>query len=459
MSRNTQSGVEPDLDPALHPDVEALSAFAEQALPDAEREAILAHAAGCGRCRQILFVAQEAAALPVPVSESSVLPFRLSKTRRIPITFSNWRFAGAATAAAIVLAAVSLLLLPKSTPPAQQAVRHEIPQPAAPLPQADSPQPQRPPLVFSKPAASPQPAVERSTRSALAEPKREILTFQDSSGMAEPAPPPATATSLEPAATPSSGAQPTLRANLPVDAAAQSSPGSVSETVTVEPLTTEESPQTPVAGTLGQQKIEAAPAPSPPQLQIALGASAQAIQTESAQTKPNQSGPESKQRSGGQGFGMSAKAGKSAGAAHGVGAGVSQTGSLPITGRNLAPLATIDGVSTEDARAEMDAARKALGAALPSGAPAVSTVAARHHLLAVDGAGALFLSDDSGKGWQPILQQWTGHAKELRLLPAPAAMPQASALATPSAPSAVFELITDAAAVWTSGDGKTWIAK
>jgi hypothetical protein len=47
----------------LHPDAESLNAFAEQALGERERGEILAHLAGCGRCRQVVFLAQEAAAM------------------------------------------------------------------------------------------------------------------------------------------------------------------------------------------------------------------------------------------------------------------------------------------------------------------------------------------------------------------------------------------------------------
>ncbi len=44
-----------------HPDAESLNAFAEQALSEREREPILAHLAACSRCRQVIFLAQQAA--------------------------------------------------------------------------------------------------------------------------------------------------------------------------------------------------------------------------------------------------------------------------------------------------------------------------------------------------------------------------------------------------------------
>ena len=61
---------------------------------------------------------------------------------------------------------------------------------------------------------------------------------------------------------------------------------------------------------------------------------------------------------------------------------------------------------------------------LPSGLPAVSTAAAGRRMLAIDKAGALFLSEDAGNAWQRVLQQWTGHAVAVRrhsVTPAPPA--------------------------------------
>ena len=45
----------------FHPDAESLSAFSEQALNERERAEVLAHLAVCGRCRQVVALAREAA--------------------------------------------------------------------------------------------------------------------------------------------------------------------------------------------------------------------------------------------------------------------------------------------------------------------------------------------------------------------------------------------------------------
>ena len=45
----------------LHPDADSLNAFVEQALAGSEREQVQAHLAACSRCRQVIYLAQEAA--------------------------------------------------------------------------------------------------------------------------------------------------------------------------------------------------------------------------------------------------------------------------------------------------------------------------------------------------------------------------------------------------------------
>ncbi|MGO9316317.1 MAG: zf-HC2 domain-containing protein [Terracidiphilus sp.] len=118
----------PQLD--LHPDAESLNAFAEQALSAPEREQVLAHLAGCSRCRQVIFLAQQAAVdakAPAPVPAA-----------RLKVRFWTWRFAwvpAAAMAAALALV-VTLHIrhtepaaeMAKITPPPDEAVSASLPQ-------------------------------------------------------------------------------------------------------------------------------------------------------------------------------------------------------------------------------------------------------------------------------------------------------------------------------------------
>ena len=86
----------PQLD--LHPDADSLSAFVEQMLGAPEREQVLAHLAGCSRCRQVIYLAQQAAAdADAPAAQPATQPVSW---------FWNWRFAwvpAAAVAAALAL--------------------------------------------------------------------------------------------------------------------------------------------------------------------------------------------------------------------------------------------------------------------------------------------------------------------------------------------------------------------
>lgn len=82
--------------PMTHPDENLLAAFAEQALRGAERDRVAAHLAGCTRCRDIVFLAEEAQ----PVAEAAVHP---RPARRL------WQTAAAAASVLVVLAAALLI--------------------------------------------------------------------------------------------------------------------------------------------------------------------------------------------------------------------------------------------------------------------------------------------------------------------------------------------------------------
>jgi hypothetical protein len=140
-------------------------------------------------------------------------------------------------------------------------------------------------------------------------------------------------------------------------------------------------------------------------------------------------------------------------------------------------------------------------AKLPSGLNTVSSAAMLNRMLAVDSAGALFLSHDAGKHWEAVRPQWSGKAiavqappqNSYQLTPAarlqnldsasiaapaaqekragpnvnasvssppPPAPPSGPALTTtgadPLIPAMLFKLITDRHQTWVSADGKLW---
>ena len=98
--------------------------------------------------------------------------------------------------------------------------------------------------------------------------------------------------------------------------------------------------------------------------------------------------------------------------------------------------------------------------ALPSGLAPVSQVVVERSQLALDSNGTLFRSDDKGKHWHQVRQQWDGKAVELLGIPPLTAVPGSG-----QAPRSDSDQETYAAVLlrsttqlhWVSVDrGKTW---
>jgi hypothetical protein len=137
----------------------------------------------------------------------------------------------------------------------------------------------------------------------------------------------------------------------------------------------------------------------------------------------------------------------------------------PQNGAQSAPPARFEAMAPRSF-AGIAAVRKVQPVKLPSGLNAISTAKADGHMLAIDMAGTLFLSQDSGRNWETVVRQWTGLATEVRIQRAlngnAAAAPNDASGAHDSnaseaaAPAAVFEMVNDGGLVWVSTDGLTW---
>jgi hypothetical protein len=121
--------------------------------------------------------------------------------------------------------------------------------------------------------------------------------------------------------------------------------------------------------------------------------------------------------------------------------------------RKLAPAATF-AMAAAPSLHGTGSAHGAEALKLPSGLGAISTATAQHHMLAVDPAGTLFLSEDSGASWEPVPRQWSGQALYVR-----AKQPPAAKAAFSASPAPIFELVNDSSLTWVSLDGKTWNAQ
>ncbi len=98
--------------------------------------------------------------------------------------------------------------------------------------------------------------------------------------------------------------------------------------------------------------------------------------------------------------------------------------------------------------------------ALPSGLSPVSQLVVDGSHLALDSNGTLFRSDDQGKHWHQVKQQWDGKAVELLGIPALTSAPGSGQAPRSSAEQETYAAVllkSTTALHWVSVDrGKTW---
>jgi len=119
----------------LHPDADSLNAFVEQALAGSEREQVQAHLAACSRCRQVIYLAQEAA----EAAATTWAPAAQAARRSGPWS-RNWRWMWIpATAMAAALALV-VVFYPRQTTSAPE-MANVAPQSEEGAPRRRAPEP------------------------------------------------------------------------------------------------------------------------------------------------------------------------------------------------------------------------------------------------------------------------------------------------------------------------------
>src|SRR5215471_7318943 len=154
-----------------HPDADTLTAYVEKSLPATERQAVIAHLAVCGPCREVVVLSQPE--IPELATQTMLAPAPVSPWRRL----LRPAFGLAASVAAMAVIAVLVLQLPqKSTQPSaslqdkqtQQAKANPVGEQAV-APEAKSAVPAQP---SSAPLAS-APASNLALSDARAQMKRE----------------------------------------------------------------------------------------------------------------------------------------------------------------------------------------------------------------------------------------------------------------------------------------------
>jgi hypothetical protein len=338
----------------VHPDAEILNAFAEQALEERERGKIVGHLAACSRCRQVVYLAQEAAAEMVPsVSTPAV---RLEGRRES--WFKSWRFAWVPVAALAAIVALAYIVhvqrietgseMAKVTPQtAPQTAGSNSAAPAQATGVAGAP-------VSAGPAQSEAHARKKAPVSAESAPL--MPSFSAAMATASGANEPLNAVREEAAMPPGASGS------------GNSAMGSGAELKQAPAVT-------------AWQKEQERAAPTAEVHGIFAKSMAQASENESAKREETDR---------------------------------IITAAAQQFDANPAPPASFEAGARPRAGGVF-AVYKGKEGELPSGLAVVSTASSQHQTLAIDKAGSVFVREDSGGPWERIAKQWTGQAVAVRM--------------------------------------------
>ena len=409
----------PSIQSGTHPDTEILTAFAEHLLGNAEREEILAHMATCGRCREVVFLAQRAMDAE---ERAQVSAERTGAKKASRGWFRGWRWAWIPVAALAGFVGVAVVQHMRHAAPEQQMARNA--QQAEAIQGASAAKAANGPVIPQAPrrdeatlmSADRQGAAtlkakgskEEEFGKALDEKKAVSALQKDESKQAVDA----------------------MSASVGVAGGA------------IHGALTARAKSSPIGGPMAQNQMQQQNnAAQQNALEQAQGganetsnkASAQAARaalgrpgamTESVEVQPLQP----------------AAAPSPAAPAPEVAA--QQTEAIPVTGQSPT--------------VEADKVAKSKGAKvkLPSGLEALSVAASTEREIAIDTAGALYLSEDKGTHWQAVETQWSGRAVLVRTRST-----GADSAGLLKAQAAQFELVNDRLQTWLSVDGKRWTAQ
>ena len=440
MSENFQPGMHVEklhpaefagepLDLPAHLDADQLNAFVEGVLPEHERSAALAHIADCARCRDIVFLAQQAQPVPEPVAKPA-------SSWRSWLSSSPFLIAATAGLACVLLVTVTVHLhhgVPQSSlTTAKVEAPVAVP---APVVQRESIEaaavPAAPPKIAAIAPRTAPPSIEsrNGAVASLASPPSAVPQGEISQAQGYAALPlQSRKLSYGPAPTQQNLAG---QQNYVNQAPLSQSAGGAGAFDRVSPgVVTGVASLSPVGGPI--------PVPPPPVLAPA------------PQAKSNRP------------------------------ASADSAETVTVSGSPLALQVDSASVSTDQLSMKTIPPAKPDDKMLPSHEQVVSVAARGERVLAVDAKGTVFVSQDSGHNWTLVMPYWVGKAVRVTLSQRSstthsyalsdkandAATPYATnapaeakkARSAPSAPveATPFQLTTESGQVWVSTDGLTW---
>jgi hypothetical protein len=384
----------PKLD--LHPDAESLNAFAEQALGERERGRIVAHLAECGRCREVVYLAREAAVeLEPELAVAAAAPGRSSDSleRKEP-RFWNRRIAWVTAGALAVAVTAAYVAHVRQVEIAAEQARTAREAAARTVEMASAPETAQMEMKATALQAVPSPTAAMKGKSEATSHELRPMT-------AEAAPP-----------------------ALVAGATAKSSSDEVAQPGRLEMAS-------PTMSAAAGREPEQTGVARQSQREVALEASQ--VQSQAAGASPQ------------------AKAAKPVvhKATGGLFAAAAARPAQVDADREVSEVGTGGGQMGSG----VIAYGRARPAALPSGLPAVSTVSARGLTVAVDEAGGVFVSEDAGGRWKSVTKQWSGRAVVVRL------QVSAAGESVSTSAETVFDIVNDQGQVWVSTDGRNWKAQ
>ncbi len=357
------------IQPDLHPDAESLNAFVERALGERERGPILAHLAECGRCRQVVYLAQEAGA---EIEASAVAPpFRQKSGLR------NWWLVWAPVAALAAIVTLAYVVHLRRSETGSELAK--VADQAATQKQELAAKPPAPPTGMQ---AAPLPAAAVPVWSGKKKLKAPLVS--------------AASTQLTPSTEMISADEASELPNAGHDESVVS-PGAPGEGFPAENGEAKYKLGPALAARAEQRERAAAVSQMHT---LAARAMAQSKPSEAAKREPT--------------VGMSPGAAPAApNVADPALSGGLDAGRLRGMGRAFAVY-------------------KANSTELPNGSLAVSMASAQHSMLAVDRLGSVYVSEDFGSHWESVAQQWSGRAVAVRVQPVVDANSGAARTAAPA---------------------------